>query len=140
MNASFYEPHLQNCFDPIRDVDDGSADEPKRLKENIIAELPPCRNYIDCPHLNSNETIEDNNNTWFNVTYKDTVSGYVLADYPMRWHCKQYVRKAKENEFDVFTSYSRDDYEWVKTLFLQLKSEGFAVCVDFKDFVPGTSD
>ncbi|KAJ8306688.1 hypothetical protein KUTeg_015729 [Tegillarca granosa] len=65
------------------------------------------------------------------------VSGYVLADNPMRWHCKQYVRKANENEFDVFISYSRDDYEWVKTLFLQLKSEGFAVCVDFKDFVPG---
>lgn len=41
--------------------------------------------------------------------------------------------------FDVFISYSREDWDWVKnTLLPNLSCEGYRVCVDFKDFVPGT--
>ena len=43
-------------------------------------------------------------------------------------------------EYDVFVSYSSEDLAWVKdVLFSRLQQAGYAVCIDFKDFVPGKS-
>ncbi|XP_074662237.1 uncharacterized protein LOC141914825 [Tubulanus polymorphus] len=42
--------------------------------------------------------------------------------------------------YDVFISYSKADLDWVKDeLYSKLDANGYEVCVDFKDFLPGSS-
>ena len=41
-------------------------------------------------------------------------------------------------QYDVFVSYSGNDQDWVlNTLFKTMTSQGYEVCIDFKDFTPG---
>ena len=45
----------------------------------------------------------------------------------------------EDKKFDVFVSYSNDDYEWARELMAELENLGFRVCCHEGDFLAGTT-
>ncbi|XP_071137874.1 toll-like receptor 4 isoform X3 [Mytilus edulis] len=60
---------------------------------------------------------------------------YFLLRFKMKM--KKYKEFRQEYTYDAFISYSHTDSEWVKDFHDNLKSMGFELCLDAKDFIAG---